>query len=276
VPSVVLPYPEWAPCAETVWVTEYALTTTTRSSQAPNVGNRVEMAKEWLRSGGSVLLFGPAGIGKSAALDVLTAAAVGARVLRCAPGSADAERAYRALAQLLSSVTESDLSLLPVARRRVLEGLLHRGVGSFHGPALGRARRTRWSPRVASTAVQLATWNLVRVLARSHPLLLVVDNLDRVDRASADVLRFVASRVEGLTVHMIAAERVPAEQVPAGRQYCPAPLLMTRPDPMFAAIAPETRGVPDNTGAPENPDWRGQGGNGAPWAVCRRSPDSVA
>jgi hypothetical protein len=265
--------PVWGACVETERVTEYAPLTATRSgllrhdrpsTDAGGGGHRLDTAREWLQSGGSVLLFGPVGVGKSAALDALAAAAGDARVLRCAPGAADADRAYRGLAQLLSSVSESELRLLPAARRRVLGGLLHYAVLSTRGPAPALSRRARWSTRATSSAVQLATWNLLRVLVASRPLLLVVDNINWLDRPSADVLRFVASRVGDQAIQMVAAEQVPADRVPLARHQCPGPLLMTRPDPLPA------------TGAPDSHGRRRQGGKGAPWAACRRSPESLA
>jgi hypothetical protein len=255
-------------------VTESAPTATARSGpvdsgqadrdkvdQASTGGFRLETAREWLLSGGSVLFFGPNGVGKSAALDLLAAAACDARVLRCAPGVHHVDRSYRVLAELLSSVTDAELNLLPLARRRVLvDALRHRAGRPAHGPVLGRTRRSgrsRWSTRATAAAVRHAALGLFRVLARSRPVLLVVDNIHLLDRASADVLTFVASRVGDLAIQMVAAEQVPADRAPVGRYQCPSPLLMTRPDPQPTA------------GSPAQPGRRRQGGKGAPWAVCR-------
>jgi predicted ATPase len=176
---------------------------------------RLHPAREWLLSGGSVLVFGPAGTGKSAALDVVTAAAVRSRVLRCAPTERDADRRYAALLTLIRSVTSAELDAVPAARRRVLDTGVSGDLDSF-GPA----------------AARLAALTLFRVLARSRRLLLVVDDLQWVDEASADALRFVASRVDDVPVHLAAAERVAAGAAPSRRALCPSPLLLVGPEPV--------------------------------------------
>jgi hypothetical protein len=184
--------------------------------------NRLQTAKEWLLSGGSVLFFGTVGVGKSAAVDVITAAAVRSRVLRCASVEGEAGRAFGALAGLLSSITAAELDSVPAARRRILLAVMNDDVES-----------------VAPVAVRLAALNLFRVLAFSRPLLLIVDDLQWVDEASSDVLRFVASRVEDLPVQIAAAERVAPECLPLRRGLCPLPLLAVRLDPVAPTDLPE-------------------------------------
>jgi MoxR-like ATPase len=176
--------------------------------------HRLQTAREWLLSGGSVLFFGPVGVGKSAAVDLVTAAAVQSRVLRCSPTlDDDAGRPFGALADLLSSITMGELDAVPAPRRTVLASVV---AGDLDA--------------VAPAAIRLAVLNLFRVLARSRPLLLIVDDLHLVDEASADVLRFVAQRVEDLPVQMAAAERVAPDGLPLRRGLCPPPLLVVRLD----------------------------------------------
>jgi hypothetical protein len=175
--------------------------------------HRLQTAREWLLSGGSVLFFGPVGVGKSAAVDLATAAAVQSRVLRSTPTLDAAGRPFGALADLLSSITVAELDAVPAPRRKVLAEVMSWELDS-----------------VAPAAVRLAVLNLFRVLARSRPLLLIVDDLQWVDEASADVLRFVAPRVEDLPVQMAAAERVAPDCLPLRRGLCPPPLLVVRLD----------------------------------------------
>jgi len=208
--------------------------------------NRLQTAKEWLLSGGSVLFFGMVGVGKSAAVDVITVAAVQPRVLRCASVEGEAGQAFSALAGLLSSITAAELDSVPAARRRVLLAVMNDDVES-----------------VAPVAVRLAALNLIRVLARSRPLLLIVDDLQWVDEASSDVLRFVASRVEDLPVQMAAAERVAPDCLPLRRGLCPPPLLVVRLD----AVTP--------TGLPEQPR-RGSPGMGPGLLPPKRGTDRVS
>jgi hypothetical protein len=185
--------------------------------------HRLQTAGEWLLSGGSVLFFGPAGAGKTAALDVVTAAVVQSRVLRCAPAdtSPGPDRPFGALAGLLSTITADELESVPAARRRVLAA----AVSADAGPVTP-------VPPVTPAAMRLAVLNLFRVLARDHPLLLIVDDLQWVDEASAEVLRFVAPRVDDLPVQMAAAERVAPDSLPLRRGLCPPPLLVVRMGPL--------------------------------------------
>jgi hypothetical protein len=176
---------------------------------------RLHTAQEWLVSGGSALLFGPVGVGKSAALDMVTAAAVRSRVLRWAPTEGDADRRFATLTGLLGSIGSADLDAVPANRRRVLAAVVSGNLKS-----------------VAPATVRVAALNLFRVLARSRPLLLVVDDLQWVDGASADVLRFVASRVDDVPVRMGAAERVEPGGLPLRRALCPSPLLLAVLEPV--------------------------------------------
>jgi hypothetical protein len=180
--------------------------------------HRLQTAREWLLSGGSVLFFGPVGVGKSAAVDLVTAAAVHSRVLRCTPTLDGAGRSFGALSDLLSSITVGELDAVPAPRRTVLVSAMAGDLES-----------------IPPAAVRLAVLNLFRVLARSRPLLLIVDDLHLIDEASADVLRFVAPRVEDLPVQMAAAERVAPDGLPLRRGLCPPPLLVVRLDEVASA-----------------------------------------
>ena len=102
--------------------------------------NRLQTAKEWLLSGGSVLFFGTAGVGKSGAVDLVTAAAVQSRVLRCAPAGSDAGVPFSALAGLLSAITAAELDSVPAARRRVLLGVLEGRTEARPPAAVDRGR----------------------------------------------------------------------------------------------------------------------------------------
>ncbi|HEV7897333.1 MAG TPA: ATP-binding protein [Planosporangium sp.] len=176
---------------------------------------RLRTAREWLLAGGSALLYGPVGAGKSAALDLVTAAAIQSRVLRCAPTESDADHRFAALVGLLGSITPAERDAVAVSRRQVL----------------GAATPDDLDP-VAPAAVRLAVLSLFRTLARSRPLLLVVDDLQWVDEASADVLRFVSSRVDDVPVQLVAAERVEPDCLPLRRPLCPSPLLVVRLEPV--------------------------------------------
>jgi len=178
--------------------------------------HRLEAARDWLLSGGSVLFFGPDEAGKTAALDVLVASVPGWRVLRCVPGQVGAATPYGAVAELLSSATARELRGLSEEHRTALDRL-----------ADGRPGR---APAVRAATVRRAVVSLVRSLSRERHTVLVIDDLQWVDEPSADVLRFAAAQVEELPVRMVAAERVTDRVLPRGRGLCPSPLLAVRLD----------------------------------------------
>jgi hypothetical protein len=141
--------------------------------------------------GGTVLLSGEPGIGKSALLNAAeeTAAMAGLRVLRAA-GAEFGAVSFSGLNQLLLPL-RPDLSRLGGLQRNALNVAL----GFSEGPA-GDAL-------VVSNAVLV----LLYQAATEHPLLLIVDDLQWIDEASAMVLAFVARRLSGSRVGLLAAER---------------------------------------------------------------------
>src|SRR5438874_4338388 len=79
------------------------------------------------------------------------------------------------------------------------------------------------APVGRDSIVSLAVLELVRILAAQSPVLMVIDDLQWVDEPSAGVLHFVARRLAGLPVQVLAAER--AETGPVRAQLCPEPYL---------------------------------------------------
>ncbi len=174
---------------------------------------RADRARGWLHSGGSVLFLGTAGPGESTAMLTSIAAQSGAsRVLHCRGTSAPAATPYHALAELLATTTDEDLAPLPAPQRAVLSGAPFRAAPSaeHHTPA----------------AIRLAALNLCRRLARTGPLLLVLDKLHYLDPASTDALRFVARSVHGLPVQVLATEHLTSSARSIGQRVCPRPLLV--------------------------------------------------
>jgi DNA-binding CsgD family transcriptional regulator len=147
--------------------------------------------------GGTLLLSGEPGVGKSALLDAAEelAAMAGIRVLR-AVGAESENVSFSGLNQLLLPL-RADFNRLDGLQRDALNGAL----GFSEGPAR------------ESLVVSNATLALLRQAAAERPLLLVVDNLQWVDRASAMVLGFAARRLTGSRVALIAAERTVGEHL---------------------------------------------------------------
>ncbi|WP_307826537.1 AAA family ATPase [Streptomyces pactum] len=152
-------------------------------------------ARARLADGGSVLLPGPAGIGKSTVLRALAAefTAAGELLLRCSPTESEAQLPFLALIDALGPVVGEVADALPASQRSVLDAALTGRPGSVE-PGDGLALR-------------LAVLSVVRALAARSPVLLVADDMQWVDAPSAELLAFVARRVGGLPFRMVGALR---------------------------------------------------------------------
>ncbi|MFJ4622389.1 AAA family ATPase [Streptomyces sp. NPDC088812] len=162
------------------------------------VGRRADL--EYIRSflghssvnGAALLLTGEAGVGKTAVLDAVAAAAErdGVLVLRAQGVQFEADIAYSGLNQLLLPLFDSFQQL-----ETVHQDALRVAVGIGTGPAPDRL--------LTSTAALL----LLRLVAQRTPLLLLVDDLPWLDRATTAVLGFVARRLVGSRIGFLAACR---------------------------------------------------------------------
>lgn len=143
---------------------------------------------------GALLLSGEPGTGKSALLDTAEqlARTAGIRVLRAA-GAQFEDASYFGLNQLLLPLRD-DLSRLDRPQRNALNVAL----GFSDGPAHDRL------------VVSNAALTLLSQAAADRPLLLIVDDLQWVDQASALVLGFIARRLPADRIGLIAAERTGA------------------------------------------------------------------
>ncbi|GAA2376466.1 LuxR family transcriptional regulator [Nonomuraea africana] len=142
------------------------------------------------RSG--VLIRGEAGIGKSAlvAEAVSAASAAGLRVLTTTGVEAEQNLVYAGLHQLLYPV-RAGVDALPAPQREALRS------------ALGLAEAAEPSVYL----VGLATLTLLAEAAAVRPSLVVAEDVHWLDRASADVLAFVARRIESEPIVMVATLR---------------------------------------------------------------------
>lgn len=139
-------------------------------------------ARDQLAEGGSVLLHGPAGIGKSTLLRALAAeyGETARTVLRCSATESESHLPFLALADLLGLVLDEVSERLPAAQRTALESALTgRGESSLQRDGL---------------ALRLAVLSALRALAADGPVLVVADDLQWLDPASAELLGFAARR----------------------------------------------------------------------------------
>ncbi|ROO87745.1 regulatory LuxR family protein [Actinocorallia herbida] len=141
-------------------------------------------------------VIGTAGVGKSALLDAVaeTLTAAGTRVLRADGVEFEADIAYAGLHQLLLPVLDLVKDLAPAHRAVLLTAL-----GFQTGPSPERLHLVN------------ATLDLLREVAAERPVLLLVDDLPWLDRASAVLLWSVARRLPAGTIGFLAASRTGAE-----------------------------------------------------------------
>src|SRR6185437_15684873 len=144
----------------------------------------------------ALVVSGEAGVGKTALLDYLAGNASGCRVVRIAGYQSEMELAFAALHQLCAPLLDG-LTRLPVPQRDALR--IAFGVGS--GPAPDRF------------LVGLAVLNLLSDGAEPQPLICLVDDEQWLDRASAQVLGFVARRLVAESVGMVFGARVPSTDI---------------------------------------------------------------
>lgn len=153
------------------------------------------------RSHSSVLIVeGDPGAGKSVLLDlaVRLTRGTGQRVLRAVGSESEASLAFAGLHQMLRPVLD-DLGGLPARQRSALR------------TALGLAEDAEDAADTPDALlVGLAVLTLVSDLSEPAPLLVVVDDAQWIDRASLDVLSFLARRMAGEPVTLLMGVRAAA------------------------------------------------------------------
>jgi DNA-binding CsgD family transcriptional regulator len=143
-------------------------------------------------AGGALVVVGDPGVGKTALLDDAAAdsEAAGVRILRATGVEFEADVSYASLNELLLTETGSIRSL-----------------GQDQAVALETALGRRVSQPPDRLVVADAVQALLRQVAQARPLLLVVDDLQWLDRASAAVLGLVARRLVGSSVGLLGSMR---------------------------------------------------------------------
>jgi DNA-binding CsgD family transcriptional regulator len=143
-----------------------------------------------LHSGDSraLVLHGEVGVGKTALLDRLAARAQGCRVARAAGIQSEMELPFAGLHQLCAPMLDR-LDRLPAPQRDALRTMF----GLSAGPAPDRF------------LVGLAVLGLLSAVAEQQPLLCLVDDQQWLDRASTQVLAFVARRLGAESVGLVFA-----------------------------------------------------------------------
>ncbi|MFK3985605.1 AAA family ATPase [Micromonospora sp. NPDC050397] len=198
-----------------------------RRSQLFGRAELLSSIQTWLATGGGVVLTGPDGIGKSAILgEVGAAASPGTRVLRLAPAEAERSMPYSGLVDLFTQFPSGVLVELPPGPRAAVEAVLL-------GPVVPPAARDRPGFELACGR---ALRDALERIARRQPVLLLLDDTQWLDAASATAIGYAVRRVGGSPVRTVAAVR-PAEPdaVERATGMSPAPVLELAVPPLDAA-----------------------------------------
>jgi DNA-binding CsgD family transcriptional regulator/tetratricopeptide (TPR) repeat protein len=144
---------------------------------------------------GVIVLRGEAGAGKTALLDHFLAHATGCRVVRAAGVESEMELAFAGLQQLCAPFLDR-LDRMPAPQHQ----------------ALGTAFGLRAGDPPDRFLVGMAVLSLLSEVAEEQPLVCILDDVQWLDRASAQVLGFVARRLAAEGVVLIFALRDPSEE----------------------------------------------------------------
>ena len=153
---------------------------------------------EAVRDGESrvLVLRGESGVGKTALLDYASSQAAGCRVARAVGVQSEMELAFAGLHQLCAPFLDH-LEALPVPQREALRTAFGISIGAAPDRFM----------------VGLAVLSLLSEVAGQQPLVCLVDDAQWLDRASAQVLGFVARRLAAEPVALIFADRGPEEEL---------------------------------------------------------------
>ena len=144
--------------------------------------------------GGSLVLRGEAGVGKTALLEYAIASGRTLRVIRVAGMESEMELAFAGLHQLCAPMLDR-LERVPDPQRDALQTTFGLRAGAVPDRFL----------------VGLAVLSLLSEVAEEQPLLCVIDDAQWLDRASAEALAFVARRLLAEPVVLLFAAREPSD-----------------------------------------------------------------
>jgi DNA-binding CsgD family transcriptional regulator len=180
----------------------------------------------------AIVIAGDAGIGKTVVWKhVLRGASRCFRVLSCRPAQAETRLAFSALDDLFGEVLCEVLPALPAARRRALDTAL------LHGSDPGRPHEAAGGPgfpRPDRRVLARGVLDVLRILSRDTRLVLAVDDVQWLDRASASVLEFCIRRMDREAVSMLLTVRGATMGLPLGlgRDVPPARVRTVRLGPL--------------------------------------------
>ena len=140
----------------------------------------------------TTMLWGAAGIGKTALLEAAHAAAADLTVLRCAGAANETAVAFAGLADLLRHHTPA-IDVLPAVQQRAVRAALRLG------PAAGTDRLT----------VMEGVRGVVAEMAAQRPVLVIADDAHWLDGPTSDALAYLARRIGRAPIALLVAAREP-------------------------------------------------------------------
>jgi DNA-binding CsgD family transcriptional regulator/energy-coupling factor transporter ATP-binding protein EcfA2 len=154
----------------------------------------VRLASDVLAHGGSAVIIGEPGVGKSSLLKVADQLAQrrGRRVLSVSPTQFDRGLPFAGLAELVNQVPEGTVDRLPGPQARALAAALQRAEPDGEVDAL---------------AVPLAVRSLLTQLCEAEPVTLVIDDLQWLDQASVGSLGFALRTIDSRRLSVLVASR---------------------------------------------------------------------
>jgi DNA-binding CsgD family transcriptional regulator len=144
----------------------------------------------------ALVVHGEAGVGKTTLLEYVAELAADYPLARAAGVQPQMELPFAGLRQLLVPML-ARLDRLPGPQREALRTALGLGAGLPPDPFF----------------VGLAVLSLLRDVAEERPLMCLIDDEQWLDRASSQVLGFVARRLGAESVGMVFAARMPSDQI---------------------------------------------------------------
>ena len=157
--------------------------------------------------GGTVVLAGDPGIGKTTLLEWVARTSAGVRLLKAGGRESEADLPFVALADLLRPL-EPLIESLPAPLAQALSSAL-----LLTEPTSGDR-----------LAINAAAVHLLSLATQTQPLLLLIDDYHWLDSASRDVIDFVARRTESLGFGLIVASRNEAPSEHGGKLISLEPL----------------------------------------------------
>ncbi len=154
--------------------------------------------------GSVVVLEAHAGLGKTALLDAVEAAAAGCQVRRAMPGPLERHFAFGVIRALLEHPVRE---AAPAQRAHLLDGVAaHAGALLLEGTVPGGD---------AAMLLAHSVFWLCAALAEDRPLVLIVDDAQWADRPSLEVLAYVARRIGDAPLLVCVAARADDPEAPS-------------------------------------------------------------